>query len=498
MAKAFNPSTFDFKGLKDRGAYRRSFIDDKFEGYKTRMSKDDDRALYDGHVAYLLKEQGFDLSQIPESPRSIYSVEKLYEKLALYGPEKNKDILIDEHLKRGFKMALKAFGYRPLVGKQKVMRLSETPAAIKMNTSAGLPSLVKKADAITYGLNRAAQTIEGFKNPNPCIAYKRTQGGNKTRLVWGYPLDMTLIEAKFARPLTDLFLRIDTPMAFGMSKMTLGCLLETRVNKRNIVCLDYSKFDASISAKLISYAFNILRTWFDFESQEDEKSWEIVIKYFITTPIVMPNGKLYTGKRHGVPSGSYFTQIIDSVVNVMLLGALSSHLNLDLGIEGMFVLGDDSIFSTNKNVNLHKIAKVMELYGISVNVDKCKLGIKHFLGATWIRCFPTADITEVLQKAIYPETFRNYQDDSINGALSVLIALQGQYVNTEDIYRDKTCKMSRDFRDLSNQRVTFEVKRLPGAIRWQVEEQKLAKGSGFRDVFGNKLNSISALYLLLQ
>lgn len=499
MASAlFNPEKFDYRGLIDRGAYRRSAIKDKFDGYKSLFSKDDDRALYDGHVAAILKEQGFDLTKIPESPRSIYSVEKLYERLALFGPENKVEILNDKHLDNGFKMALRAFGFRKLVGKQEALKLYETPKAVKMNTSAGLPSLSKKADAIVYGVNRASQTLEGVKNPNPCIAYKRTQGGGKTRLVWGYPLDMTLIEAKFARPLTDLFLRLDTPMAFGMSKLQLGCLLETRVNKKNIVCLDYSKFDSSIQASLITKAFNIVKTWFELETEEDQKAWEIVVKYFITTPIVMPNGKLYTGKRHGVPSGSYFTQIIDSVVNVMIIGAISSHLNLDVSAEGLFVLGDDSIFSTNKEVDFNAISRVAKLYGINVSAEKSTLGVKHFLGATWERCFPRAELTEVLAKAIYPESFRDYQGDMRNGPISVLIALQGQYVNMENLYRDKYCKRHLDCSDLSNQRVKFEVKKLPGSIRWQVEEKELSGDAKFRKMFDSRSNVVSAMYLLLK
>ena len=142
--------------------------------------------------------------------------------------------------------------------------------------------------------------------------------------------------------------------------------------------LDYSKFDSSISSTLIRYSFDILKTWFEYI---DQNEWSIIVNYFCSTPIVMPNGNLYAGKRHGVPSGSYFTQLIDSVVNVILIGALSSRFQLDIYHRELFVLGDDSIFATRQKLDLQKVAEFLMTYGIKLNIEKSTKNQVHYLGA---------------------------------------------------------------------------------------------------------------------
>lgn len=69
--------------------------------------------------------------------------------------------------------------------------------------------------------------------------------------------------------------------------------------------------------------------------------FEIIEDYFIHTPIVMPDHHIYYGKKHGVPSGSYFTQIVDSIVNVIIAGTISAKFNMYINKSDIYVLGDD-------------------------------------------------------------------------------------------------------------------------------------------------------------
>jgi len=420
----------NLNGIFSRGTFRRANLT-KFKHYQSMMSRPIDDALYDDSCADILKEQGFDIEGIYE-PRNIYDPEKLYETLKLYGPEVKPSIIKDKHLKAGIDLAYKVFAKpKDLSQDLEVLQDNKLISGIKMNKSSGLPLLTTKAESLVYSLDRLDQVISGVKSPNPCIAYKRTQANNKTRLVWGYPLEMTLMEAQYARPLIDNFLKVRTPMAFGLKKPELGALLEIQVrSKKNIVALDYSKFDTSIDSTLISYAFNILKTWFS-ESDIQNHGWDQIVKYFISTPIVMPDGQLYLGKRHGVPSGSYFTQLIDSIVNVILIGAVSSKFNLRLSWRNLFVLGDDCIFGTNNKISLKQVADfLLHHFGIKVNVLKSSVDKLEFLGATWVNGLPTIEIEKLLQKAIFPESFRNYKDvGKLAGARNVLVSLAGQYIS---------------------------------------------------------------------
>lgn len=415
------------KELVNRGPYRRANL----KSYGSQMSKDNLKIIYDDTIKELLEYQGFDASNVEEAPRSIYKVGKLYEALDLYAPSNQASFRIDEHLRKGIGMAFKVFAKpqtRP--GYLKVLEGDELTKSLKLSKSSGLPMLTTKMKSLIYSSDRMEQVIKGVKSPNPCIAYKRTQENEKTRLVWGYPLEMTMVEAQFARPLIDKFLSMRTPLAFGLKKNTLGAFLDNHVSHfKYQYAIDYSKFDSSINAKLIHIAFDILKTWFE-EDDLDKHGWEQVVKYFITTPIVMPDKNLYTGKRHGVPSGSYFTQLIDSIVNVMLIGAVSSEHKFNLHWRDLFVLGDDSIFGCDKKLNLEMIAKTFRRYGITMNALKSKMNSLEFLGAIWKNCLPDLPIEQLVKKALFPENFRNYkQVGKKRGATNVLYSLGGQYVS---------------------------------------------------------------------
>jgi len=250
--------------------------------------------------------------------------------------------------------------------------------------------------------------------------------------VWMYPLEMTIAEARFARPLIDEFLISRTTMAFGMMKWEMGALIDSISFQQDgqVVALDYSKFDSSIPSFLIRQAFSILSTW--FAPQDLEKyGWDKIVNYFIHTPIVMPDGNLYTGKKHGVPSGSYFTQLIDSIVNTILIGAMSHKFKLGIAWTRFLVLGDDVIVNfKNAESLMPKICEFMKQYGITINPDKQEFA-PHFLGADWYHGKPFRDLEELKSKAVYPESFRNYKTPKSDrtGPWSVLYSYATQYYN---------------------------------------------------------------------
>lgn len=410
--------------LTDRGPYRRPQI----KAYVAQMSRENPRVLRDNFVAELLIEQGF---EIDECPRSIYDPQQLYTALERYAADWSQFERSDDHVKFGFRMAYKIFAkpsdarpLRALISDDQVARAS------KLNKSAGLPSLKKKRDDLVYALDRERQVLRGAKAPSPCVAYKRTQKNNKTRLVWGYPFEMTLMESRFARPLIDMFKNRRTTMALGWSKATLGAHVYGRVveKKGRIVALDYSKFDSTISALFIRRSFDILSTWFS-EEDRDAYGWDTIVNYFITTPIVMPDGHLYVGKTHGVPSGSYFTQMIDSIVNTAIVFAIVSKFKLKLNWKSLFVLGDDVLMNVKGDVDLDAWADYVSQFGLKINTDKTVLDDPHFLGASWRKGKPDASLRELAAKAVHPESFRNYQGKLDTGPKAVLRSYASNYVS---------------------------------------------------------------------
>jgi len=440
--------------IVNRGPFRRAAL----KPYISQMSKPNARPVFDDFVAGVLEHQGFSWE---EDPRSIYDPQQLYTALDRYASQWASYEHLDDALEFGFRKAFHHFA-KPKHMKP-LMCLNDSEAlrgALKLSKSAGLPTMKSKRDSLTYAFDREFQIRAGSKAPNPCVAYKRTQKGNKTRLVWGYPLEMTIMEARFARPLIEQFLCLETPMAFGQGKIVTGARIHRYCveGKGTTVCLDYSKYDTTLSKTMIQQAFRILSTWFTKE-QRDQLGWDIVVGYFIGTPIVMPDGNLYTGKDHGVPSGSYFTQMIDSIVNVALCYALSWKFHFKIAHDSLQVLGDDVIMNVVGDVDVASWrAYLLKEFGLLLHDDeKTLVGEAHFLGAYWTKGKPDVPIQELVNKAVFPEKFRNYEGKPDSGARDVLASYASGYLSAHRFLptglrvepRARNLSFHTDFRFLS-------------------------------------------------
>lgn len=403
----------------------RPYRSKRLKGYCNRMSQDRTTALYDDNVADMLVTQGF---SIEDAPRSIYKVEKLYEALSMYAPGKISKPQRCPEYSAGLSLARACFA-RPK-DRERLDVLPFTPATISMITSnptgsAGLTNFgCNKAESQTRALERGLQTLKGEKQPEPCIAFARTQFNDKTRLVWGYPYSMTVIEGLVAYPLIQKFKGGSTPMAFAMTSGALGTKLRVAsYHKEWAYSLDMSKFDATISGELIHQAFLILQTWFDPHQIEPvsgmtvKEIFKVIERYFIHTTIVMPDSRLYLGKRHGVPSGSFFTQIIDSIVNTIIGGAISARFSLNVSKREIFVLGDDLLMWSNRKMDLDKIAKwanqtfSVRLHGSEKSNIFHRTESVHYLGRDWDHGLPSLDESEIIKRMAHPESFRRYDAD---------------------------------------------------------------------------------------
>lgn len=345
-------------------SYKRRHLD----FWNSRMSRPNVEPLVDQVVVAVLKRQGYD--SIEYIPRNIYNPNALYEALQHYAPENSHFVdFKNPDVKAGVDMTFKAFAKPHNRAKLEAVRL-DGPIwdvfdllNIKGDKSAGLTAYGEsKAEAFPVAMRKVAEYFSNGRNVDPCLAGTRTQAGKEGRLVWGYPLMMTIIEGCIARPLLDMFKGTNiTPMAFGKTSVQMGIEMRKAVSHNSYyVSMDASKFDATVQAGVIKVAFNALRTWFDLTQEVGfgktvKDVFDMVEDYFIKTPIVMPSSEgpmLYRGKRHGVPSGSYFTQLIDSMANVMMIGALDRHFHLKVQLSETFVLGDDMLFFSNKSSNI--------------------------------------------------------------------------------------------------------------------------------------------------
>lgn len=418
-------------------SYNRKYL----EMWNSRMCRPNVQPLVDSVVVAVLKSQGF--KDVEYVPRNLYDPKALDDSLKWFAPEYSDFVdFKDYEVEAGGHMAYKAFAKPEHLAKIDAIRLDGPLQevfdllSIKGDKSAGMTAYGEtKLEAFPVAMRKVSELLRHERKEDPCLAGVRTQEGKLGRLIWGYPLMMTIVEGCIARPLLNVFKGSRLcPMAFGQTSTQMGVeMRKAAVHNKYYVSMDASRFDSTVQAGVIRYAFNALRTWFNLEQQIGWNCtvgdiFNIVEKYFIYTPIVMPSPegpKIFKGKKHGVPSGSYFTQLIDSMANVMMIGTLDCKFKLKIKLSEVFVLGDDMLFFSNKKPNMDQYArKLQESYSMNVNAEKSTFGLSceaiHFLGREWINGIPTRTFSNAARRAVSPERYRNYGLEKWRGASAVI------------------------------------------------------------------------------
>lgn len=255
----------------------------------------------------------------------------------------------------------------------------------------------------------------------PCLAAQRGHmspvDAPKTRLVWIYPAEMLVIEGLTAPVMYRQFMSLPNgPMLCGKSSQRLYTEWSVHCKEgEKLHGLDFSAFDSSVPAWLIRVAFDILHQnvdWLHWRGKPTTKRsrqkwrnvWDGMVWYFINTPILMPDGRMFR-KSRGVPSGTWYTQLIDSVVNYIVVEYLTKCQAVVA--KNLKVLGDDSAFRSAVELDLTRAQRDADVLGMNLGVDKCEVteDPSHFklLGTTYRNQRAHREDDEWFKLLLYPE-----------------------------------------------------------------------------------------------
>lgn len=271
---------------------------------------------------------------------------------------------------------------------------------------------------------------------------------NKIRATWGYPLEVYMEEARFFYPVQDFIKSHNHKfhIAYGLEMANGGMTQVNDMCRRHngkVMVVDWKSFDKTIPSWLIRDAFAILAELVDFAHVLDSdglvwevaphksrRRWKKMIDYFVETPIRTCKGErfLVTG---GVPSGSCWTNIIDSIISCIVLRYVTYQTLGHFPNEEIF-LGDDAVVCLRGNVNLDDMACVaLKQFGMILNVSKSYVTTNidnvHFLGYFNQAGVPFKNLDFLIASFIRPEHTR-YQ--AVEAAASAL----GQMWTTFDPY----------------------------------------------------------------
>jgi hypothetical protein len=317
------------------------------------------------------------------------------------------------------------------------------------NTSPGLPWIYlgyktkrdvrNDVDAVN-SIRRYWHFVKQGKDIHPpdCLSYARVhlseKPSAKVRGVWGFPMTMLMGEAAFALPLIDAYRSIDSPLAYGYETALGGTKrIQREASKyRHFLCADFKNFDKTVPAWLIRVAFDILEDNMDFRYYQVSgrprvskicRAWDHIVENFINTRIRLPNGDRYL--KHGaIPSGSYFTNLIGSICNHIIL-----LWGLDDPPEYLKVFGDDSYVASMHPINFAKLVGRANEIGMTINMNKSiwtdNFDETTFLGYQLKGGLPFKPTDEWIRALLYPERPDKEWDDFATRALGIAYANLG-------------------------------------------------------------------------
>jgi len=286
---------------------------------------------------------------------------------------------------------------------------------LKNSTSSGLPYLDKKGNV----KDRAVADINVLLGRNyPCCLLTRSQESKKNRIVWEYPIGMTLFETRYYRPLLDYQKKLgwrSALLAPGMvDKSVTELINDSMIRHASLLSIDFSQFDATVKRNLQKKAFEYIKYLYP---EEYHKDIDFISDYFNNCGLVTPSG--ISIKPHGVPSGSTFTNEVDSIVQFQTL--ISSK---NIFKENVQIQGDDGVCAINPELT-NQIFNWLEVNGLKVNRDKSYVSNKkcYYLRKLYDNDYRLSNgiiggiypVYRALSRLVYQERWIDFEDYGLLG-----------------------------------------------------------------------------------
>jgi hypothetical protein len=230
---------------------------------------------------------------------------------------------------------------------------------LEPSSASGLPYMVKKGIVRERG-----QLTEEFVDVYPCVIYTRTQEGGKTRNVMGVGISDVMREMRYHQA----FLPIEQKLSWRAAIVSpdevdrqISIMLNMKLQDEVVTCLDFSAYDASVTPFHSGRAFAFIASHFA------SKFWgEIfeIYERFATIPFYTPDGE-YSGS-HGVPSGSAFTNTIDSIAQWRVA---EDSRKASANASGAQIQGDDGIYLIGAN-DVDDFIQAFRSHEFAVNTEK--------------------------------------------------------------------------------------------------------------------------------
>jgi len=248
----------------------------------------------------------------------------------------------------------------------------------------------------------------------PAVLFTRTQENNKTRTVWGIDVATVLNEMRYYRPVLDIqktqpwraALRSAEELDSAITKL----ISYARERDKTLVSIDFSTYDDTVKAGLQALAFEYISRMYQGEFLPEISD---IQRRFNSVALVTPDGVL-RGK-HGIPSGSAFTNEVGSIVQYLVASLNQIDTNFSQ------IQGDDGVYASDSPDALFDS---FEKFGLKVNKDKSDVSqdyvvyLQNLYHIDYIRdgiipaIYPTY---RALLRLVYQERFDDFSGYGLKG-----------------------------------------------------------------------------------
>nr|WOC35638.1 RNA-dependent RNA polymerase [Mercurialis partitivirus 1] len=273
---------------------------------------------------------------------------------------------------------------------------------------------ITRAKAVLWsGILEDGEGIEHvIKTQVPDIGYTRTQltdlsEKTKVRQVWGRAFHYILLEGLVADPFIQAVMSSNTFIHAGRDPTASVPELLSHIAETCdwIYSLDWKQFDATVSRFEIQSAFDIIKSKTIFPNRETEEAFEITRQLFIHKKVAAPDGNIYFAHK-GIPSGSYYTSLVGSIVNRLRIEYLYRSIE-GRGPKICHTLGDDSLVGDDSLIVPTRFASIANEIGWFFNPNKTEYSRVPeevtFLGRSYRGGLNVRDLKRCLRLLVYPE-----------------------------------------------------------------------------------------------
>lgn len=472
--------------------------------YTRNLSTDRDHRHRDSRVRQVLDEYAYDVEHVEKVynylesigfSQSIYRYEQINAQILKFGEPNHKYMgwlksytAVKKEMKDEFRsFRLTSMNFKSDFGIKEALPRKDTHAGFSwLLTGKKWKSEYMEGVHETW-MQEVVKAKKSGSHNKPILIGTRTQASgqfttdgcetgtfkHKSRMVSMVDVYQIISEMVFSKPLQGAMAHVRW-YAGGYNDATLGNLIaDARHRNTYSMTIDYSGFDQSISAWLINDAFEIMKEAFAYDPLFDERLYSVIVNDFIHKVFVDGRGNLIESHK-GVPSGSMFTQLVDSIVNRLVILTYAKAKKVD--VRDMFIMGDDNLILSKDEINEVDLSEyVLANFGLTVHPFKCSKSTTkeapEFLSRFWDFHGVWREPNVLISKLIFPERFRDYKMKHGPDPKLILYSYVLTYPLGMRSIMDVD-KFKRDnMREVSKFTMSDYFRWLPGSARFRMSEK---------------------------